>query len=645
MMSVRPYILVVGLLTLCWCSTRTMAAQQHAMTRELLLFIEVPTVVTAAGREQPLTQAPSAITVITAEEIRQSGATNIPDLLRVVPGLDFFRTSASNVSIAARGLNAQTLGRMQVLVDGLSVYEDVLGQIYWHQLPIPLEEIERIEVVRSPATALYGDRAFAGVVHIITKSPEALQGTHVAGTGGEAGTGIANLIHAGVRDKLSYKVSGGYDRTNQFPNPNVGRSSSQLGRLDRRGHFQVNYRPAERSKVSLSGGIDEFDRREALPAGFLQEVVSGGLGFAKANYELGDFKFQLSYSRLDADVKSESFLEDTRAIADVYQAQLRHGLTLGQNHMLTAGASYRYATLDSPELIGGREHQGVFTVFLQEEWTLRDDLIATLGVGVDVHSEAGARASPRGSLVYSPWQHHTFRIAIAKAYRNPSFLENFEALALRVLSPGPPPLPQTFTVFGNTNLKPEEMLSYEFGYQTLLFERLRVRLELFYNELERVIAARPVFATVSPRLPSVQIGSQFVNLSDSKIYGGEIGFDVFITSWLRGFVNYSYQEREGDAGSQDPTPHHKGNAGLTGVFTNGISATALLHHVGKPESNVRDVKPYTLVNLRLGYRFKLFERDAEVAVQAFNLFNDVHREFPRGDLIERRVSGTIRYRF
>jgi iron complex outermembrane recepter protein len=345
-------------------------------------------------------------------------------------------------------------------------------------------------------------------------------------------------------------------------------------------------------------------------------------------------------------VRSESFVDDITAVADVYQAQLRHGLSVASNNVLTGGASYRYATVDSAGLIGGREDQGVFTVFLQDEWNLRDNLIATLGIGMDVHSEAGARASPRGSLVYSPWQNHTFRVSIARAYRNPSFLENFEMLPLRVLPPPPPSLPQTFTVFGNTDLKPAEMLSYEFGYQTLLFERLRVRLELFYNDLDKVIVLeQPVFATISPRLPPVQIGSQFVNSGDAQIYGGEIGFDVYITPWLRGFLNYSYQERVGPISPQDPTSHHKGNAGLNFAFTNGMSATVLLHHVGEPESNASGVKPYTLVNLRVGYRFKLFERDAELAVQAFNLFDDVHREFPRGDLIERRVSGTIRYRF
>jgi iron complex outermembrane receptor protein len=236
--------------------------------------------------------------VITAEEIRQSGATSIPELLRVVPGLGLFRTSALNVSIAARGLNAQVFARMQVVVDGLPVYENVLGLIYWHQIPIASEEIERIEIVRSPATALNGDKAFAGVVHIITKSPEALQGTQISAMGGVAGTGIVNLIHMGVKDHLSYKVSGGYERTTEFPNPDIGDTASQLGRLDQRGYFQVNYKMAEQLKLSLAGGVDALDRRTVLAPGFFALVVSGGVGFVRRNDELGNFKLQLSHMGL-----------------------------------------------------------------------------------------------------------------------------------------------------------------------------------------------------------------------------------------------------------------------------------------------------------------------------------------------------------
>jgi len=640
---------LVGCVLLCFAARAAMA-QQPAMQRELLLFREVPTVITATRREQPLTQAPSAITVITAEEIQQSGATSIPELLRSVPGLDFFRTSASNVNIAARGLNRE-FGRMQILVDGLSVYEDVTAVIFWHQIPLPLEEIERIEIVRSPTTALHGDKAFAGIIHIITKSPEALKGTHFSGTSGEAGTGIGNLIHAGAVGKLGYKVSVGYDRTNQFPNLTVGRTSGELGRADTRGHFQVDYTLAEDSKVSLTGGIDAFDRREIFPAGPLQGVVSGGLGFIKANYALGDFKVQLSYDRFDMDVKSQSFLEKVSALGNVYQAQLQHSLVLGRTNVLTGGTIYRFVAIDS-QVFGGSHDQHLLNFFLQDQWSLRENLALTVGVGVDVHPQTGASASARGSLVYSPWKDHTFRLSIARAIRNPSFVETFEALTQKILPPLPSPLPQTFTTLGNMDLHPEEMLSYEAGYQALLFERLRVRIDLFYNQLDQLIGARrPIFSTISPLLPPLQTGVQYVNVGDGTIFGSELGIEVFITLWLKGFLNYSYQDRTGDIASMGFASHHKANAGLTFCFSNGLSANILVHYVGEAEGVVAfsppiaRVNPYTLVNLRLGYRFNVLGNETEAAIQAFNLFNDVHREIPGGDLIERRVSGTIRYRF
>jgi len=117
----------------------------QAPSRELLLFMEVPTVVTPARREQPLTKAPSTTTVITAEEIRRSGVTNIADLFRFVPGLDFMRPSVSDVNITARGLNSRLAHRMQVFIDGRSVNLDFINLAFWHELPISLNEIERIE--------------------------------------------------------------------------------------------------------------------------------------------------------------------------------------------------------------------------------------------------------------------------------------------------------------------------------------------------------------------------------------------------------------------------------------------------------------------------------------------------------------------
>src|SRR5205823_4233448 len=109
----------------------------------------------------------------------------------------------------------------------------------------------------------------------------------------------------------------------------------------------------------------------------------------------------------------------------------------------------------------------------------------------------------------------------------------------------PPPLPQTFTTLGNRDLHSEEIRSYEAGYQALLLERLRVRVDLFYNQVAQLIATGPLLSQISPVLPPIQTGEQFINVGGGEILGGELGFDVFIASWLKGFLNYSYQERHG----------------------------------------------------------------------------------------------------
>jgi iron complex outermembrane receptor protein len=314
----------------------------------------------------------------------------------------------------------------------------------------------------------------------------------------------------------------------------------------------------------------------------------------------------------------------------------------------TGGLTYRYHTFDAQSLSGGGE-QNLLDFFLQHEWRVRDNLTLTVGVGVNVHPQAGVAASPRGSLVYAPWRDHTLRFSVGRAVRNPSVFETFLTLASR----DPPPAPQGFTIrtLGNPDLRPEEMLAYEVGYQVLLLERLRLRFELFYYQLDQLTDLR-----VRQR-SQTGVEVQFVNVGDGESFGGEVGVEVFIATGIKGLVNYSYQDRTGDIAAMGFAPHHKANAGVTFSFPHGLSATILVHYVGEAKGVVgftppiARVDPYTLVNLRLGYRFTVFGNEAELAIQAFNLLNDVHQEiasggsFPGGDLIERRVSGTIRYRF
>lgn len=603
--------------------------------------MEVPTVVTPARREQPLTKAPSTTTIITAEDIRRSGATNIPDLLRGVPGLDVMRTTVSDANIAARGLNTRLAHRMQIFIDGRSVNGDFINLPFWHQLPISINEIERIEIVRSPSSALFGAVAFSGVIHIITKSPDALQGTHIAQTAGNAGANITNVIHAGLTDKWGYKMSFEHDQANQFPNPPIGRSSDDKGREDFRGNMFAEYKISDSSRASLSAGIDSFDRDldPGLGFDFGRFFARGGLGFVKFNYSFDDFKFQSVWDRFDFDMTTRAMPpkvpiailpKAVSVLADSFKLEAQHSVHWGNQNILTGGAGYRFSAFDAPLLTGAKREQHFFDAFLQDEYSPMENLTFTVGMRVDTHPEAGVHVSPRGSIVYTPWENHTFRASVSRAFRNPSVVENFVNLSV-----GPSVGP--VVVKGSRGLEAEEITSYELGYQTLLFQRVKARIDLFYNKLDKL--------SLGP-LPTAPLELSLSTGGGGSIFGGEIGFEFLFTDWLKGFMNYSYQEREfDDRRLLGVAPHHKGNAGLNFTLPKGFEADLFVNAVGRTDGFPGHVDPYALVNLRLGYQFQLLGTKGSLGFSVFNLLNDRHREVRGGDIIERRLTGSLQLKF
>ncbi len=589
-----------------------------------------------------LTKSPSTITVITAEEICRSGATSIPDLLRNVPGLDFVRATASDVDITARGLNERLAHRMQLFIDGRSVNENFFNLVFWHELPISLDEIERIEIVRSPSGAISGSVAFAGVIQIITKSPKDLEGTHVSETAGNFGQNLTSIIHAGTKDAWSYKLSYEYNRANHFPNPPIGRSHFDRGREDFRGNGLVEYKFSEGSRASLSAGIDSFDRDivPGLGLDFARIFMKGGLGYVKANYSLGEFKMQSVWDHLEFDFNSKNLEKRGTVRSDTWKVEAQHSLHLGDQNVLTGGTSYRFGIFDGHNLTGPKHEQHFFDVFLQDEYSPLRNLTFTAGFRVDTHPEAGVHFSPRASAVYSPWENHTFRASVSRAFRNPSVIENF--LNFVVL-----PAPTTFpgfmvTALGDRNLKSEEITSFELGYQTLFFEKLKARIDLFYNLLDHMRLGPVAPKGCGPFCPLSVISTG----GAGSIFGGEIAFEYLLADWLKGFMNYSYQEREfNDRRLLGIAPRHKGNVGFNFTFLKDFEADLFVNAVGRTDGPPGHVDPYALVNLHLGYNFELLGNKGKLNFGVFDLFNERHREIRGGDIIERRIAGGVRFSF
>jgi outer membrane receptor for ferrienterochelin and colicin len=633
------------------------AEPQSSPEKELQLFLKEESVNISARYEQPISQAAANVYVITDEDIRHSGATDIPTLLRRIPGIEVIQVSGADFDVSARGDNQLQSNKMLVLVDGRSIYDDTQGVVLWKVLPVTLPEIKRIEVLKGPASVLYGFNAFDGVVNIITKSPEEIKGTTVQFGGGEYGTITSAAIEAGTYGKFGYRLSIGHDQNNKWSDRNA-----VAYRADR---FNVHteYALSGMSKVLLSGGIVKANRFDGPITDIINGTIKPEQLYVDSIYERPDFYVRGYWNRINEPgavplnpllapflmITDRDGRADTVFHSDSYSLETQRVLELGQTNRLAAGAQYRHNAL-SFNFIDHFSREDRLGLYFEDEWRATQQLTFVAGLRFDLHTEINPTYSPRIALLYRPIPDHTIRLAGSVAYRPPTIFEThleshgsvcvfgtFPACGFAV------PIP---VLHGSSNLNPEEITSYELGYQGWYFKhRLRLRIDLFYNHISNLIntGGDPV---------------EFFNGPNADIHGGEAGFEYLATTWLSTFANFSYQ----DIGQtftglfQRAGPRFKANAGVRGEWENGLNAEVVINHVGAVTYPVADtyaafgVQPpegrvgsYNLLNLRGAYKF--WKERAEVAVTAFNALNDRHREHPVGEIIGSRVMAwlTIRY--
>jgi iron complex outermembrane receptor protein len=603
------------------------------------------TVISAARREQRITEAPAAITVITEDDIKYSGTITIPDVLRMVSGLDVMQISASDLVINARGYNKEMSNKMLVLIDGRYVYWDFYGIILWDSFPIVLEDIKKIEIIRGPGSALYGANAFSGVINIITKSSEEMRGTHVSITGGDINTYLGSVVHAGGSENLNYKFTLGFDETNQWSD------HSQPSRNVKRAKANFEYKISQDSKIALEGGINAGKGETLSGIGKMNREQK--MSHFKLDFNHANFNTRLFWSRSRGDAIQEPSFTPYYFLAHTYDIESQLLFNLGSMNSVIVGGNYRFNIAES-DLIDQDHRQKLMAGYIQDEFRPIEAIAFTIGFRYDKHPLVKRQISPRMNIIISPFKEHYFRLSYGTAFRSPSFIESYLYENSDISAMISPLLPQNTIIVharGNPNLLPEKITSYEIGYQALLSSRFRAKLDLFYNNLWdfisfKTIALQDVSAILGYPTGSVVVPSikSYTNAGKSKAIGGEIGFDFLVTRWLMASVNYSYQDltwEEDDPITQENekgqpvqfSPRDKINSGLRFSFNNGLSANIMVHYVGKTEKNETwaygKVDPYKLINVRLGYRFP--NRTTEIGLSVFNLFDKQHYEYPGTD--------------
>ena len=634
--------------------------QDVELMHELELIKEEENVSIASRHEQPISQAPANVYVITDEDIRQSGATDLPTVLRRVPGLEVMQMSGADINVSMRGDNQTTANKLLVLVDGRSIYVDVQANVYWKAIPVTLPEIKRIEVLKGPASSIYGFNAFDGVINIITKSPEEIKGTTLQFGGGTYGTISSAAIQAGTAGSLGYRLSVGHDQNQQW------RNSDALAFRSNKFNAQTEYALSGDSKVTIAGGIVNVNRFDGPIVDVFQLSTPFTDSYANVGYERPDFFVrawwrewnasptlitapQLANSIRLADQNGNS--NNVPFIGNTYNVEAQHSIQLGTSNRLTYGLNYRLNTLSSPAITQFNDENRL-GFYLQDEWNMSQSLTAVAGVRYDLDTFIHATISPRFTLLYTPVQDHTFHAGVSFAYRPPTLFETYQDTQTVITGV---PIPQINT--GSTGLDPEEIVSYDIGYQGWYFRhRLRVRADLFFNHISNLIEG----VQTSPLTTSYKNGGV------ADIYGGEAGAEFLVTRWLSGFANFSYQEigQTITGAAQRGAPRFKVNAGLRGEWDNGINGEVALFHIGSatypvpatfstfgvPSPNPR-VGSYNLLNIRAAYKFWKqqaaagYLREAEVAISAFNALDDRHKENPLGDTIGSRTMGWLTLRF
>ena len=594
---------------------------------ELLLFQEIPEVITAAKELQPITESPSAVSVITADDIQRSGVTNLPDLLRTVPGLDVMEATASDFNITARGFNRLLANKMLVLVDGRSVYQDMLGVTLWQTLPLLLDDIERIEIVRGPGSALYGANAFSGIINIITRTPQETPPLAISRITGDHDLEVASLIHGGRVEKVDYKLSLASDRLGAWDE-----TANAAAGLDPISHNVSRWNAS--AQRALGGGV--MTAYVGASDGHLQILPDEAWGIIDFRSAL-DY-WNLVYEQPDLLVRGFSNHGEQVVASDLddwvefhtYDLEVQKRLQPRHDHSAILGATWRQNRIHLSEEQDYK--QRLYGAYVQDHYTNDHGVSVVGGIRYDHHALTGDHLSPRVSAVYSPRRGESLRASIATAYRNPSFFESYLDLHQGEVMPG-----ISLWWHGNDELGAEKITSYDIGYQAVVSPRLRWEINAFYNKLDDFIVKAMVAGP-----PDLEF--TYLNDGSATARGAETAIAFIASPNLRGFANYSYQHLSDDSNgiSARSAPQNKLNLGLS-YTRSGFRADAYMDYVSSTEWDGRLLPSYNLVNTRIGYLLPTM--DLEVFVAGFNIFKDSHREFPTGVEIGRRITAGVHYKF
>jgi iron complex outermembrane receptor protein len=603
---------------------------------EDLMNIKVTSV---SKTEQKMSQVAAAIFVITQEDVKRSGATNIPDLLRMVPGLDVAQINSNNWAITARGFNLQFANKLLVLIDGRAVYTPLFGGVYWDTQDVPLEDIERIEVIRGPGGSIWGANAVNGVINIITKKAGDTLGALLTGGGGTKETFGTTQYGGKIGDDTSYRIFTKYFDVDHSPDL-TGQDAHDGWHL-LHGGFRVDTSLSTKDSLTVQG--DLYTGREGasiVHSSFNppdNETVlkvyplSGGNVLGRWHHifsSRSDTTLQVYFDRYARSGPQ------AREVRNTFDLDFQHHLAWGTRQDLVWGGGYRHTADQTVGTIDGAfvpaDWAGdFFNAFVQDQITLKANRVF-LSVGAKLENGyfTGFDLQPSARVAWTPGERHTFWAAISRASRTPSRRDEGLSAVLAAL-----PGPSEVVLLGNPNVKAEHVLAYEMGYRTQASNQLSIDATVFLNTYHDLQSVEPQPSFFEPNPGLLVHPETFANKLHGTTDGIEASVNWKITDHWTLSPGYSFLQMHlhTDPGSQDTitvadtegtSPHHQAQLRSHVELPRGFEWDTSVYFVDRLPAP--SIASHTRLDAQLSWR--IAER-MELSLVGQNLLQDHHAEF------------------
>jgi iron complex outermembrane receptor protein len=627
------------------------------LSLEELSQIEVTSV---SKREEPLADAAAAIAVISNETLRRSGATTIPEALRLAPGIYVAQGFTTLWAVSSRGFMSGNSPYLLVLSDTRSIYTPFFSGVLWDVQDVLLEDIDRIEVIRGPGASLWGSNAVSGVINITSKSAQETQGSYFEGGGGTKERAFGAVRYGGkLTDEIWFRVfAKGVERAGQYSPLGPARDNMKMGHLG----FRADWKVHANDTFTVQGDAYTGDIGQTTPSvvvrgrpgasGKLVAGVAGGNVLARWTHAFAsgsDFQIRAYYDGTHRD--DPSFVDNL----DTVDLDVQHRFQLPLRQEVVWGLDYRamdnrnhgkgLLSLEPPNSI-----DTVVSGFVQDQIAVLDSVKVTLGTKFEHNDFSGWEVQPTARAAWSPSREATFWGSVSRAVRVPTRLER--DVDVDVTDPARSPV---LRLLGTRSFRSERLLAVELGYRWQIEKKIFIDLAGFYNLYHGLASLEIDPAFVDPQTGQTVIPILNKNLTDGVAKGGEAAVTLTPIRPWRLVANYSYilltldpkgQDLNGGRYFEGRTPRNQftlqsfldlpAHFQLDALFRYASSVPAATQLVpGQP------IPAYGEIDLRAAWRWQRLE----FSVVGRNLLHDHRREIPGGGEIERSVYLKVGGRF